>query len=257
MPARTPASSQRIEEASLNAWPALHQMLLDGWLLRFSRGFTKRANCIVPLYPALQPMEDKVRHCEHVYTREGLKTIFRLTSASENADLDSYLAGRGYSRVEPTLVLTSELAHQHLPETSTVCWLDREPWLNAYAGLNQMPARARKLHGAIIRGIRGECAFAIIGSPDSPVACGLAVREEKLAGLFDIYTDPAHRGRGHAHALVGALLGRVRERGADTAYLQMITGNDAARRLYEHYGFSEIYHYWYRVSDCAAEHSVS
>jgi hypothetical protein len=27
---------QRIEEVSLNSWPALQQILFDGWVLRFS-----------------------------------------------------------------------------------------------------------------------------------------------------------------------------------------------------------------------------
>jgi len=33
--------SKRIEEASLNAWPALQHLLFDGWILRFSKGYTR------------------------------------------------------------------------------------------------------------------------------------------------------------------------------------------------------------------------
>ena len=105
---RNDALLRRIEEASLNAWPALQQVLLDGWVLRFSKGFTRRANSVTPVYPSMKPALDKIRYCENLYAREGLPTFFRLTTLGDSADLDADLAARGYQQQERARVLHPE-----------------------------------------------------------------------------------------------------------------------------------------------------
>lgn len=244
------ATAQRIEEASLNAWPAMHQVLLDGWLLRFANGFTKRANSVVPLRPGNQPFRDKVRYCENLYAREQLQSIFRLISIVDHEQLDDYLNERAYAEVDRTLVLTAPTPLEASTGTTTPDWqlVPMREWLDIYTSLTGMPDTAKRLHGAMLGGIRAECAYAVLRDGDWPLACGLGVVEQGLVGLFDIVTHPEHLQHGHATTLVQAILVWGREHGAETAYLQMVADNHAASALYANLGFSELYRYWYRIS---------
>jgi N-acetylglutamate synthase len=239
--------SRRIEQASINAWPAMQQLLLDGWILRLARGFTKRANCVVPLYPGERPAAEKVRFCENVYARERLRCVFRLTSIGGHEDLDGLLQQRGYHPLDPTEVLTRALG-QRPAMSPLVNLLTTDQWLDAYVALTSIPSAARSLHGAILRGIPLPSAYAVIGEPDAPLACGLAVLEQDLVGLFDVVAHPGQRRSGLGTAVVSSLLAWAFDNGARRAYLQMVTDNVAARRLYARLGFERLYAYWYRAS---------
>jgi ribosomal protein S18 acetylase RimI-like enzyme len=79
-----------------------------------------------------------------------------------------------------------------------------------------------------------------------PVAAGQTVVEGEVAGLYDIVTASAWRGRGIGRALSALLLSDARACGASTAYLQVDAGNVPARSVYARLGFVDRYAYWYR-----------
>ena len=252
------ALRRRVEEASLNAWPALQQMLLDGWVLRFSKGFTRRANSVTPVYPSTQPIPDKVRYCENLYARDGLPTYFRLTTLRDADGLDNVLAERGYAQQEAARVLHRTLATGTLAPGPGFALAPLGSFLATYTELTGLKGHlensgldgqaAAALHGSVLRAIRGETVFGLLVDGGRPVACGMAVVEGELAGLFDIVTHPDSRRRGYGRLLVQSLLAHATAMGASHAYLQVLADNAPALALYDGLGFSTLYEYWYRVS---------
>ncbi len=99
-----------LEEAALNAWPALQQILVDGWLVRFANGYTKRANSVNPLYESTQPVEAKIECCLALFQAQKLPPVFRLTPLAQPDDLDDRLARLGFSEQSRTSVQTLDLA---------------------------------------------------------------------------------------------------------------------------------------------------
>lgn len=75
-------------------------------------------------------------------------------------------------------------------------------------------------------------------------ASGVAAYAEDWVGLRGIEVDPAHRREGLGVAVVAELLGWGAERGATTAYLQVLADNGPAIGLYERLGF--VTHHAYR-----------
>ena len=79
------------------------------------------------------------------------------------------------------------------------------------------------------------------------VACGQAMLDGELAGIFDMLTDEAARGRGLATRVVAELLSSGRGESATHAFLQVDAGNAAALAVYSRFGFATTYTYHYRA----------
>ncbi len=78
-----------IEELSMGAWPALETFVSDGWVLRFSEGYTRRANSVHPLSRGTRRLATKIEEAERLYRERGLTPIFKLTPDSQPPGLEA------------------------------------------------------------------------------------------------------------------------------------------------------------------------
>jgi len=238
-----------LEELSLNAWPALQSMLYDGWLLRFSGGYTRRSNSINPLYRSSLPVVEKIAFCQEAYRLHGLPVVFKLTSRSQPTGLDEVLAQQGFRREAPTSVQIMDLAawKDEVPASIRLAAQGDADWRDAFSCMSGIAPDRRQLHERILAAIVPQTCYASIYIAGEIAACGLGVVQDAFIGLYDIVTDIRFRRRGFGLSMVRGLIGWGVAQGARQAYLQVMLDNAPAQRLYRRVGFQETYQYWYRV----------
>jgi hypothetical protein len=69
---------KKIEEVSINAWPSLQTNIYDRWIIRFAKGYTKRANSINPLYHLGVEVDKKIDYCEMLLNGTMNNNYFKL-----------------------------------------------------------------------------------------------------------------------------------------------------------------------------------
>lgn len=266
MVADDPDLPRRAEEAGLNALPAPRQVLLDGWLLRFADGCTRRANSVNPVWPGpgRGDPDARIRACAALYAAQGLPCLFRVPSFLPPG-LDAALDAHGYAPPEgETCILFRPNPDTHGAadtdgdgaDTGDVELAEGQPgaeWLDAQAriaGDGERVARARR---DMLACLAIPAAFGAVrpGGPGTPMASLAYVAvHDGLACVNMVATAPAARRRGLSRRVLRALLAWARGAGAEGACLQVAAGNAAAVTLYEGLGFrAELYRYHYRRLD--------
>jgi ribosomal protein S18 acetylase RimI-like enzyme len=241
----------RIEDAGLNASAPPQQRWVDGWLVRLSPGKAKRARCINAVAPGRRSIADKLARCDAVYAQAGLPLLVRITPFSQPSGLDAHLEYLGLQAFEDTRVMVladlTAAAPPKLAAGMTVRAIALEPFAQRLGALRGSPIAQRQAHAErLARAPVPFFAFELCAAGDV-VGCGQFALEEDLVGLYDIFTDPAARGRGHARVLCAHLLAQARERGAKHGYLQVDAANAPARAVYRNLGFTDGYAYHYRA----------
>src|SRR5687767_5218944 len=218
----------------MNAWPCLRQVLLDGWILRFAGGYTRRSNSVNPLYPGKLDPRDKVRVCERMFERAGLPPVFKLTPASFPAGLDRVLLDAGYSKEPGASVRLVELAGLDLEAPPDVNNWERpsDEWIEAYGAFTARDAARRATLQALLENIVPQTLFVAVPHEGRIASVAMAVTQPPWVGLFNMATDPQLRRRGFGRQVVAAVLQWGREKGATVGCLQVSPDNESAIGLY-------------------------
>jgi len=244
-----PQMIRKFEEVSNNAWPALQTFYHDGWILRFANGVTKRSNSVNLLYPSTKDPETKIRFCEGLYRSRNIPVVFKITEIADPRDIDDFLARLGYIIHSTISFQTLFLTGLDLPpyDEAHILAQTEGSWTDDFIRMNGFEPGRQPTYNAIMDQIMTPKCLISMKDGKKTIGVGLGVLEGRNLGLFDIVIDPVYRNKGMGFRLVCDILSWGKRQGAETAYLQVLSDNAPAIRLYEKIGFTELYRYWYRM----------
>lgn len=239
----------RVEDAGLNASAPPEQRWLDGWLMRFSPGKAKRARCINAVAEGRLPLDERLRWAAEAYREHGLPLIMRITPFTAPAYLESALADRGWRSFDDTRVMLWAGMSPIPPADLAPQSVTPLEYAEIVGALRGSPASQRMAHARRLLASPVPYQGFVVRDGTEVLACGQFAREADLAGLYDVFTAPAARGRGLARRLCTWLLARAASEGARHAYLQVEGDNHPARAVYHRLGFADAYRYGYRTPE--------
>ena len=235
-----------LEEIAFNGHVALNAMQYDGWMMRFSNGYTGRANSISVLYPSTNLIEEKIAYCEKCYAKQGLPSIFKLTECDQ--ELSDLLARRGYEVVTPTDVMILDgLQNGDDRLYKDCCFFDKpDEWLPYYFEYEKLTDKAnQETFRKMLSKVLVDTIYCSVMHQGKVAACASTAIEHGYALIQNVIVDSNARGLGLGEKLCRALIAKAKEHGAEHAYLQVVKTNEVAINLYKKLGFKKAYTYWY------------
>ena len=238
---------RRLEAAGFRAWPAA-QVTFDGsWQLRMTPGHpSKRLNCLVPLDPFDErDMEPRVAATVRAFAMQGHNAAVRESPLCPPG-LPPLLADLGWHRGYDTLVMTADLdgldlgtGMDHLPTH------DVQRFAEACVRIDKARDTTPATVASIVSAIEPAAGLFLMEGQSGPTAVGICVQDFDLAGIQQVVVERSARRQGLGRELVSSALRWARLRGARQAWLQVLSGNSNAVRLYEAMGFRTAYGYAY------------
>lgn len=248
---RGPAASfEELAPVLARAWQPVESEPLGDWRLRAARGFTRRANSVLPLGDPGVPLDEALGRVRQWYGERDLPAYLQASTGAEGTQelLCAELEQRGWRREVSAEVRIAALApigdlDADVSQVRLVRDLD-ETWLSRYQRFDTPGAHVLK----VLRSGPSVWFASVPGDAEgaAPAAIGRCVVDGRWAGFMAVEVGPEYRRRGLATAVMTALARKALDEGASAAWLQVETDNDGARALYEGMGFAvhHLYHHF-------------
>jgi ribosomal protein S18 acetylase RimI-like enzyme len=240
-----------VEELSMNAWPSIQTILYDGWILRMSNGYTKRANSINLLYKSTISLEEKMEYCRNLYSQNNLPTIYKLVECDEHKNIDDKLDALGYGKLDITSVQICSDIKTFDNKFDGIITNDNftGEWINGFIKCNNIKPEYTETLKVMLKNTIGKKIIIAKKMNNEIIGCGYGVIENGYIGIFDIVVKENKRGNGYGKEIVQTILSEAGKAGIEKSYLQVINNNIAAKNLYKKLGYEEKYKYWYRKKE--------
>lgn len=244
-----------LDELMANAWRPVVAEVHNGWRYRWANGVTRRANSALALRTNAR-VEDLVARAEAFYGERGAPTFIQVTTASAPQSLGAYLQERGYRSTARTLVqdaATRDVLDRTRPRAFEIEMTEAptDAWFDTYWSVEVTRGRT-DADEAVCRGVLLApdlpAAFASAREGSDVIGVGQIVFERGWGGVQCMATNPTHRGRGVAKAILNGLAQEALRRDVGQMHLAVMADNAAAISLYESAGFSVVHEYCYFAS---------
>jgi len=247
----TPAWSA--EEAAINGFPPLRQVVFDGWMLRFSGGGRRTANSVTPLHEPHGDPEPLIATAEALYRAQRQPAIFRLPSFLDPA-IDRQFAERGYTEEGESCIIEGPLdpiIASSAPFGGTgAVRLSPKPtseWFVAMARLQGQRPEFQEPYRQIVSSVVLDAAFAELAVEGEAAALAYGVIHRGMLCFESVVTDAQRRRQGLSRRVLAALAEWGKQNGARVATLQVEADNAPARALYHSVGMTtQLHRYHYR-----------
>ena len=247
---------KQLQEILMNSWPAKHYYFLNGWILRFTKGVTARANSVLPLHynGDISTLEKDIKLAEKAYHSYNLPAIFTIHDFFEPSHLDDKLFEMGYQQlgcITNTMVApipnlkTGEINDKYIYNYIFNRMKEFSDFLAKFSKRDDEAQQILKeLNHRII--IPKKC-FIVARDKKKIIGTLMGVLDPRgFLYIADVLVHPDHRRNGLATSMFFKVIKDwALPNGAEIVWLQVEADNDKALNLYQKLGMKTAYKYYY------------